>query len=699
MSTDDRTEDRTGSPAGENPLLHVQFEVPFQSIGAAHVEPAVDALLERARADIETIASATEPATYENTLGALERSGLGLEYAMGIVGHLESVVTNDALREAYNAVQPKVAAFSSSIPLHAGLWRRLQALGKSDEVATLDPTRRRHLDKTLDEFRRHGAELDDAGKAELQRIDVELAMATTKFSENVLDATQAWEMILTDESMLAGLPPSAKEAAAASAQAKGKAGFRFTLQAPSMIAVLTYLDDAGIRRDVWRASNTRATAAPYDNRPVMADILRLRAARAKLLGFANFADLVLVDRMAKNGERARTFLDELRARSEAAFVRENDELLAFRREIEGPDAPALAPWDVAYWAEKQRRARYDFDEEALRPYFAFDAVLRGIFTIAERLYGVRVEPEPAMPVWHPSVQAYRFLDADGTKLGAFYVDPYPRETKRDGAWMNGLITGRPTPAGFEPHLGLICGNLTEPLPGRPGGGGAAQGGLLTHREVETVAHEFGHLLHHLLSRVSVRALGGTNVAWDFVELPSQIMENWCWEREALDLFARHIDDGHVIPEALLGPMRRARTFRAAAAMMRQLGFCDVDLSLHMRYDPEKDGDVVTYARSIMQRYAPAPLPDDYAMIAGFGHLFAHPVGYAAGYYSYKWAEVLDADAFDRFEQEGLFNRTTGDAFRRTILERGDSGDPDALFRDFRGRAPDVTPLLRRSGLL
>ena len=385
MSTDDRTEDRTGSPAGENPLLHVQFEVPFQSIGAAHVEPAVDALLERARADIETIASATEPATYENTLGALERSGLGLEYAMGIVGHLESVVTNDALREAYNAVQPKVAAFSSSIPLHAGLWRRLQALGKSDEVATLDPTRRRHLDKTLDEFRRHGAELDDAGKAELQRIDVELAMATTKFSENVLDATQAWEMILTDESMLAGLPPSAKEAAAASAQAKGKAGFRFTLQAPSMIAVLTYLDDAGIRRDVWRASNTRATAAPYDNRPVMADILRLRAARAKLLGFANFADLVLVDRMAKNGERARTFLDELRARSEAAFVRENDELLAFRREIEGPDAPALAPWDVAYWAEKQRRARYDFDEEALRPYFAFDAVQRGIFTIAERL--------------------------------------------------------------------------------------------------------------------------------------------------------------------------------------------------------------------------------------------------------------------------------------------------------------------------
>ncbi len=679
-----------------NPLLEVRFEVPFTSITAAHVEPAIDTLLAEAEAAIASIAAAETPAGYDNTLGALERAGLGLEYAMGIIGHLESVVTNDALREAYNAVQPKVAAFSSSIPLHAGLWRRLQALGRSDEVATLDATQRRHLDKTLDEFRRHGAQLDDAGKAELQRIDVALTMATTKFSENLLDATQAWEMLTTDESLLAGLPPSAMDAARASAAAKDRAGWRFTLQSPSVIAVLTYLDDASIRRDVWRASNTRATTAPFDNRPVMIEILRLRAERARLLGFGDFADLVLVDRMAKTGARARAFVDELRARSEAAFVRENDELLAFRREIEGSDAAVLAPWDVAYWAEKQRRARYDFDEEALRPYFAFDAVLRGIFAVAARLYAVHVLPEPTLPAWHPSVQAYRLLDADGTKLGAFYVDPYPRETKRDGAWMNGLITGRPTSAGFEPHLGLICGNLTEPLPAKDGE--PARPALLTHREVETVAHEFGHLLHHLLSRVSVRALGGTNVAWDFVELPSQIMENWCWEREALDMFARHVDTGETIPEALLGPMRRARTFRAGAAMMRQLGFADVDLSLHTQYDPQRDGDPIVYARGIMQRYAPAPLPDDYAMIAGFGHLFAHPVGYAAGYYSYKWAEVLDADAFDRFEREGIFNATTGDAFRRAVLERGDSGDPAALFRDFRGRDPDVAPLLRRSGL-
>ncbi len=674
----------------DNPLSQIRFAVPFAQIRAEHVEPAVDGWLAQAQTAIDAIAARSDAPSYATTLGALEDSGEGLEYAMGVVGHLESVVTHDALREAYNAVQPKVAAFSSSIPLHAGLWQRLQALAASPAAATLDETERRHLERTIDEFKRHGAELDDAGKAELQQLDVALAMATTKFSEHVLDSTNAWELLVTDERMLAGLPESALQAARASAQAKGKAGFRFTLQAPSMLPVLTYLDDAGIRRDVWHASNTRATQAPWDNRPVMAEILRLRARKAQLLGFAHFADFALADRMAKHGARARSFIDELRARSEAAFAREQQQLLDFRRETEGAAAPALQPWDVPYWAEKQRRARYDFDDEALRPYFAYERVLQGLFAIAQRLYGVTVEPDTTMPVWHEDVRAYKLLDERGTMLGAFYVDPFPRETKRDGAWMNGLITGRPERDGFSPHLGLMCGNLTPPLPGRAA--------LLLHREVETLAHEFGHLLHHLLSRVSVRSLGGTNVAWDFVELPSQIMENWCWEREALDLFARHVDTGEAIPDALLQPLQRARTFRAASAMMRQLGFCDVDLSLHMDYQPARDGDVVEYARRIMARYAPAPLPDDYAMIAGFGHLFAHPVGYAAGYYSYKWAEVLDADAFERFREAGIFDRGVGESFRRSILERGNSRDPAELYREFRGRDPEVAPLLRRSGL-
>jgi len=519
---------------------------------------------------------------------------------------------------------------------------------------------------------------------------VELATLTTKYAEHVLDATNAWELVVTQESRLAGLPESAKEAARLSAQAKGKAGFRFTLQAPSLIPVMTYLDDPGIRRDMWWASNTRATAEPWDNRPLLGSIVELRRAKAKLLGFASFADLVLADRMAKAGARAIAFVAELRDRTEAAFAREQADLLAFRRELEGPSAPALEPWDVAYYAEKQRRALFDFDEEALRPYFALPRVIEGVFAVAHQLYGVTFEPETSLPTWHPDVQTYRILDQDGTRLGAFYVDPFPRETKRDGAWMNGLLTGRLTPSGLEPHLGLVCANVTPALPGRPA--------LLDHREVETIFHEFGHLLHHLLSRTTVRSLGGTNVAWDFVELPSQIMENWCWEREALDLFARHHETGETIPEPLLAAMRRARTFRAASAMMRQLGFCDVDLTLHTAFDPRVDGDVVEAARRIMQRYSPAPLPGAYAMIAGFGHLFAHPVGYAAAYYSYKWAEVLDADAFDRFLQEGLFSPAVGDAFRRTILEQGDSRDPALLYRDFRGRDPDVRPLLRRSGL-
>jgi len=674
-----------------NPLLQYRFEIPFADIRAEHVEPAVDELLATANAAIDRIATSTDAPTYDNTLGALEACTLQLEYAMGIVGHLESVATDEALRSAYNAVQPKVAAFSSAIPLHEGLWQRLRALAGSPGADQLDPTRARHLKKTVDEFRRHGADLPPEGKTELQRLDVELATFTTKFAEHVLDATNAWELVIEDEHALAGLPESAVEAARHAAQAKGKPGFRFTLQSPSLIPVLTYLDDAAIRRRMWHASNTRATAEPWDNRPLMADIVRLRAAKAKLLGFASFADLVLEDRMAKTGARAIAFVEELRARSEAAFAREQADLLAFRRELEGPSAPELQPWDVAYYAEKQRRALYDFDEEALRPYFSLAGVLDGVFAVATQLYGVRFEKDASLPTWHPDVQTYRLLDESGARLGAFYVDPYPRETKRDGAWMNGLVTGRVGPAGFEPHLGLVCANVTPPLPERPA--------LLNHREVETIFHEFGHLLHHLLSRVTVRSLGGTNVAWDFVELPSQIMENWCWERDALDLFARHWQTGETIPEPLLQAMRRARTFRAASAMMRQLGFCDVDLSLHTSYDPARDGDVVAFARQVMQRYSATALPPDYAMIAGFGHLFSHPVGYAAAYYSYKWAEVLDADAFDRFLAEGLFSRQVGEAFRRTVLEPGDSRDPADLYRAFRGRDPDVEPLLRRSGLV
>jgi oligopeptidase A len=445
--------------------------------------------------------------------------------------------------------------------------------------------------------------------------------------------------------------------------------------------VMTYLDDAAIRQQMWQAYAVRAAVAPFDNSPLLKKILELRKEKAKLLGFADFADLVLEDRMAHTGAAAQAFLDGLRAKSEPRFREENAELEKFA-------ARKLEPWDVAYWAEKQRAALYDFDEEALRPYLSLERVSHGMFDIFGRLFGIRVEPEENVPAWDAAVRSYGVFDAaSGQHLGSFYTDWYPRENKRGGAWMDALITGDPSKN--KPHLGFICGNLTPPVDGKPA--------LLTHREAETIFHEFGHLLHHLLSRVEVRSLSGTSVAWDFVELPSQIMENWCWERESLDLLARHWETGEAIPEDLFQKMKRAKTFRAANAQMRQLGFGIVDLTLHRQWDGSKD--VVKYARDILAPFTAAELPQDYAMIAGFTHLFANPVGYGAGYYSYKWAEVLDADAFTRFRKEGVFNAATGRDYREKILARGDSEDPAVLYRSFMGRDPDPSALLARAGLI
>jgi len=667
-----------------NPLLEISFRVPFDKIQASDVEPAIDALLAAAHQRLdETIVSA-------RPLHALDTMTENLDYAMSVVRHLESVATTPELRAAFNAVQPKVSMFYSSLPLNEELWKAMQRYAATEEARALAGAMRRYLTKTMDAFKRAGAELDPPGKTRLKEIDVLLAEITTKFSENVLDSTNAWDLVLTDESRLAGLPPSAISAARAAAEAKGREGWRFTLQAPSYMAVMTYLDDARIREQMWRAYNTRATAASHtaggpdrNNQPLIVRILELRNEKAKLLGFRNFADLVLDDRMAHTGDRALQFIEDLRVKTDQRFREENQELAAFAGQ-------ELNPWDIAYWAEKQRAALYDFDEEALRPYFPLERVVEGMFQIFGRVLGISVTEESGIPVWDPEVRRYAIHDRESKKfLGSFYADWYPRENKRGGAWMDALITG--DPAGHEPHLGLICGNLTPPLDGKPA--------LLTHREVETIFHEFGHLLHHLLSSVEVRTLSGTSVAWDFVELPSQIMENWCWERESLDLFARHFETGEPIPDELYQKMKRAKTFRAANAQMRQLGFAFVDLALHREWDRSKDPDVVAYSRRILQKFSPATLPDDHAMIAGFTHLFASPVGYGAGYYSYKWAEVLDADAFTRFRKEGVFSETVGRDYREKILSRGDSEDPAVLYREFMGRDPDPDALLERAGLL
>jgi oligopeptidase A len=631
----------------QNPLLDLTFPIPFDTIREEHIEPAVRTLLSEEHAAIDAIAASSGPFSYESTLGALERASEKLEVVMSLVEHLEGVSTTPALRAAYNAVLPDVSALSSSIPLNPGLWRVLNEFSKTSEAAGLDPIRRRLLDNTLADFRRSGAQLDDAKL---------------------------------------GLPDSAKAAAQDRARQKDKSGYRFTLQAPSIISVLTYAADAALRERMWRAQSTLATSGEHDNRTIVAKILELRKEKASLLGFRDFADFQLDDRMAKKGADAQRFVSELRERTQTAFERESRELYAFRCELEGPDAPSLQPWDITYYSEKLRKARFSLDEEELRQYFPAERAVQGAFTLAERLFGVHIEPLEGVPVWDPAVRAYRIMDESNDELGTFYVDLYPRENKRSGAWMHGLIGTVPP----RPNLAVFCLNASPPSGGKPS--------LLTHGDVETVFHEFGHLLHHCLSRVPVRSLGGTRVAQDFVELPSQIMENWCSEREALDLFARHYESGAPLPAILLERMNAASTYRAATMQMRQLGFAAVDLALHIDYAPEKDGDVLRYAREILAKHAAAPYPENYAMIASFSHLFGNPVGYAAGYYSYKWAEVLDADAFGRFKAEGLLSREVGQEFRERLLSQGNSQDPMDLFVAFRGRQPTVDALLERQGL-
>jgi oligopeptidase A len=444
---------------------------------------------------------------------------------------------------------------------------------------------------------------------------------------------------------------------------------------------------------MWLASMAIGAEGDRNNEPLVKRILALRREKASLLGKEHFADLVLERRMAKTGARALAFIEDLRRRAAPGFERECRELEAFKAEQTGEPAGPLKPWEVSFWAERLRKSRYAFDEEALRPYFPMDRVVAGMFEIVRRVMGLRVVEKPAgsFETWHEEVRAYDMFDGGGRHLGAFYADWHPRESKRGGAWMGSLITGTPRPGGPRgPHLGYICGNMTPPAGGRPA--------LLTHREVNTVFHEFGHLLHHLLSEVPVRSLAGTNVAWDFVELPSQIMENWTWEREGLDLFARHHETGEPIPQTLFEKLVAARRFRGAAAVMRQLQFGRMDLIMHMRSAEFLDGELEANVRAVIADCLIPTQPPMPTVVKRFNHLFSDPVGYAAGYYSYKWSEVLDADAFTRFQREGIFNAQTGADFVTHILSKGDSADPGDLYRAFMGRDPDLSALLIRSGL-
>lgn len=695
----------------EHPFLQDSFYIKWGNLTPDCIEDDINKALKDAQAIIDTISAQSSDTvnelSYESTVLALEEATEPLDHAWGLVEHLDSVCNSQELREMHNKMLPKVTEFFSSIPLNEDLWEVLRAFGESPNVKDLPPTKQRDVSETLADFHEQGANLPPEKKARIAELQKRLAEVTQKYSENCLDATNAWEKIVTDESKLSGLPESALSAARQDAEQKGhKDAWRFTLKGPSMIPILTYANNEHLRREFWEAYARVGRIEPYKNQPLVKEILNLRHEIAQLIGKVNFADHVTERRMVGSGKAALSFVENLFKKVKKQFGEEMVELRKFKAAATNQPTSLLEPWDAAYWAEKQRKTHYDFDEEALRPYFPIDSVIAGMFEIAQRLFGLRIEekasiyktegsenPENLPEVWHPQVKCYDLFDSEtGQQLGAFYADWHPRESKRSGAWMNYLRTGNrdKTKGQQTPHLGLICGNLTPAVGDQPA--------LLTHDEVETIFHEFGHLLHHLCGEVEVKALNGVNVPWDFVELPSQIMENWCWEQESLDQFARHYKTGEKIPQALFEKMLAARNYMKASANVRQLSFGKMDLELHINWPDSSEEDLDGFVDDALEGYKPDYRTQPKTNIFNFSHLFSSPTGYAAGYYSYKWAEVLDADAFTRFQEEGILNPTTGRSFRKEILAKGNSENPVQLFKNFMGRNPDPNALLKRDGL-
>lgn len=671
-------------PPNDNPLLRDHGRVPFGEIRADQVGPGLAAALAEAEAAFARVRSASPPYRWDDLLGAIDRAEARMARAVAIVSHLNSVRQDPGVREAWSAILPELAAFEARQRSDPAVYGVLSAYARTDEAASLPPERARFLELTLDTMRRSGAGLDHASRARAEAIQSELAALANTFQNNLLDGTNAYALDVEDEARLAGVPASALRRARSAAEAANVGGWRFTLHQPSYLAIADHAVDRDLRRTMYEAFQARGIGEGRDNRELIPRILRLRRELAGLLGYADWADLQTEPRMARKGATAQAFERDLWGRVRPHFRREIEDLETFARDELGLDR--LEPWDVRFAFERLRVARFDLNDEELRPWFPMDRVQAGLFEMAQRLFGVEIRRTDAEGTWHPDVEVYDVVDAEGRHVGTFYTDWYPREDKRGGAWMMPLAGGGPTTTGFEPHLGAISGNLTPPDGDHPA--------LLTHDEASTVFHEFGHLLHHLLSTVEIRSLGGTNVPWDFVELPSQILENWLWEDEALVRIARHVDDGTPLPEEVRGRMRAARTFGAAHHMARQLSFGTVDLALHVEFDPDSDGDPVRFGREVLEPFQVRPDAVADGFLPAFSHVFSG--GYAAGYYSYLWSEMLDADAFSRFREEGLYDRGVGEAFRRAILSRGNAAPPETMIREFLGRDPDPGALLVRN---
>ncbi|WP_421180503.1 oligopeptidase A [Aeromonas enteropelogenes] len=676
-----------------NPLLTMDSLPPFSQIQPEQVQPAVTQAIADCKQKIADVLAKQEPRTWDSLIAPLEEVNDRLARIWSPVSHLNSVLNSEALRAAHDACLPLLSEFQTYVGQHEGLYQAYRELAESDDFPRLDDAQRKEIQNTLRDFRLSGIGLPAEAQQRYGEIQARLSELASRFSNNVLDATQGWHKLVADEAELAGLPESVLAAARQMAELKGKEGWLFTLDIPSYLPVMMYADNRELRTEMYEAFTTRASdqgpnAGKWDNSAIMTELLALRRELAQLLGFANYAELSLATKMADKTEQVVNFLTDLARRSLPQGKAELEEIRAFAAEQHGQSE--LAAWDLAYYAEKLKQHKFSISDEQLRPYFPASKVVKGLFEVVKRVFGMKVRERLGIDTWHPDVRFYDIFDADDELRGSFYLDLYAREHKQGGAWMDVCLGRRYRRDGSlqKPVAYLTC-NFNGPVDGKPA--------LFTHNEVVTLFHEFGHGIHHMLTRVDVAGVAGINgVAWDAVELPSQFLENWCWESEALAFISGHYETGEPLPADLLEKMMAARNFQAAMQMLRQLEFALFDFRLHQEFDPAKPDQIPALLDEVRSQVAVMTPPAFNRFQHSFSHIFAG--GYAAGYYSYKWAEVLSADAFSRFEEEGIFNPATGQSFLRHILEKGGSKEPMELFKAFRGREPRVDALLRHSGI-
>ena len=676
-----------------NPLLQQHALPQFSKIKAEHIKPAVEQAIADCKQCIEQVLNENTSYTWQNLVMPVDEVDDVLGKLWSPVSHMNSVVSSDELREAYESCLPLLSEYGTYVGQHQGLYQAYKQLAESEHYQTLDTAQQKVIDNALRDFKLSGIALPEQQQKRYGEIVTKLSELSSSFNNNLLDATQAFTVNITDETELAGLPDSAKAAAAQLAEAKELSGWLFTLDFPSYLPVMMYCDNGELREKMYRAFVTRASelgpnAGEFDNSAIMGDILSLRHEVAQLLDFSNYAEKSLATKMANSITDVTSFLQDLAKKSKDQGQKELAELQEFAEQNYG--VTALNAWDLPYYSEKLKQQRYAISDEELRPYFPEATVVAGLFEVVKRLFGLTIKQRDGVDVWHSDVKFYDVYDEQQQLRGSFYLDLYAREKKRGGAWMDDCVGRRGLSDGNVqlPVAYLTC-NFNGPVGDKPA--------LFTHDEVVTLFHEFGHGIHHMLTQIDAASVAGINgVAWDAVELPSQFLENWCWQPEALSFISGHYQTGEPLPQAMLDKMLAAKNFQSAMQMLRQLEFSLFDFTMHASFDPATGNQIQAVLDEVRKQYAVVKAPEFNRFQHSFGHIFGG--GYAAGYYSYKWAEVLSSDAFARFEEEGVFNSETGRSFLNNILEKGGSQEPSELFKAFRGREPEIDALLRHSGI-